>query len=885
MMKKEEIFSQVKKNFDSAGWTIERNGIRIQPDPYGGWQIVIISPDFEHRHTSERKKIALAGLEQIKIEWLELLTPGESEWAGPLPGELEIENLPLWPEALARGFQFEPGPSSFNLLSDIDDAIDLPVVVTFYSLRGGVGRSTALAYTAHILATSGRKVICIDMDLEAPGITSLFGKEKDVEEDQGLVHLLMALDQGEKPDISKHLIRVLDSEELYCLPSGRIDANYARLLRFIDPESWYREERNPLRELLELLRSHLPFTPDVILLDARTGFTQLSGPLLFDIADISFIVFFPHPQALTGTEALVKALLAAKTQRKKNGQPLCLSPEIRFLVSPIPASKAPEIFQRYKQRAINWISDWMSPWKNATSAGEDFFESEITHFVPYREAIATSDHVMIEEDAWRDYKVLADWIEAFLEKPEKLSITTNLVQEKTKILDSLRFSAGTAEQQEDFFQTFVETDLFAKALSPQFPLVMGRKGTGKTAIFRRLLEDKTLNTCIVTCPANFQEKNPLFLSAEGFQSIEEILNKYNAGWREFWNLLIGMAVYYSVSNRGYVLPKPSSPIPSQWLTSVPKSKLMIIEKIETFMNIPRFRLIAGEWLSLLDQKLPEDTFLLFDGLDTGFGSTDVERKRRNQALQGLLSLLNDTNGGLSHLKFKILLREDIWKTLKFENKSHFFGRMISLRWNDQESFFKVAIKQAIQNHDFKALLKSDYDSLKIESWGENQVKTAWNLLVGERMKGGKTAFTRNWTWKRLADGNDDHSPRYLLQLLHQAVEWEKMENGRNPYDRSIIRPRALEKVLHEVSERALSALRDEEFPELEPLMKILQDIGKTPLAARELNLETIHQAELIELAMEVGLLGIYEGDKDNIEKYKVPEIFRHALKMTRKGQM
>ncbi|MBK9032247.1 MAG: P-loop NTPase [Myxococcales bacterium] len=64
--------------------------------------------------------------------------------------------------------------------SELDDDLALPIVATFYSLRGGVGRSTALAYTAHILASRGKRVVCVDLDLEAPGLAALFGREDEV---------------------------------------------------------------------------------------------------------------------------------------------------------------------------------------------------------------------------------------------------------------------------------------------------------------------------------------------------------------------------------------------------------------------------------------------------------------------------------------------------------------------------------------------------------------------------------------------------------------------------------------------------------------------------------------------------------------------------------
>ncbi len=147
------------------------------------------------------------------------------------------------------------------------------------------------------------------------------------------------------------------------------------------------------------------------------------------------------------------------------------------------------------------------------------------------------------------------------------------------------------------------------------------------------------------------------------------------------------------------------------------------------------------------------------------------------------------------------------------------------------------------------------------------------------MRGGRTAFTRNWLWNRLADGNNDQSPRYVLQLLREAVSWEKTEQERNPYERSIVRPRAMIEVFPIISEQAVGALR-EEFGELEPLMQRLTEIGYTPTNADDLKIEN----SVVNLAREIGLLSIYEGTEENVKRYKVPDLFMHGLKMTRKGQ-
>lgn len=278
-----------------------------------------------------------------------------------------------------------------------------------------------------------------------------------------------------------------------------------------------------------------------------------------------------------------------------------------------------------------------------------------------------------------------------------------------------------------------------------------------------------------------------------------------------------------------------------------------------------------------------DTSIVLDGLDTRFGNQSEERQRRRRSIEGLFSAWMDTATSLTSIKFKILLREDIWRQLTFENKSHLFGQTKKLEWRDQAEYIKVAVKQAVSSSEtFRRLLEHQGILAidRIDDWPEGETYRAWQVLVGERMRGGRTAFTRNWIWSRLADGNWDHSPRFLLQLLHEAVPWEQREQQRSPYGASLIRSRALIDCLHAVSDEAKNALV-EEFPELNELLARLAILGRTPVLAEDL--EESGSGESIDLAREIWLLAVYEERDGEIRRYKVPEIYRLALGMTRSG--
>jgi len=868
-MNRHEVITRIRQNLEQSG--IRADKISVQADPYGGWNIAVISPAFEGLSEKDRRSKCLAGLDHLAIEWLELLTPIEAEWAGPLPGEIEPEQLPLWPESLARSRMSDrPG---VVVLSDLDEDIEPPVVTTFYSLRGGVGRSTALAYSARILAARRRKVVCVDMDLEAPALPVLLGCESEVEDNQGVVDLLIALDQGLTPDFAQHLLPVTSAENLFVVPAGRVSAGYARNLRFVNPSAWYREQRNPLRLLLNGLRNNLPFAPDVILLDARTGMTDLSGPLLFDLADIAIVVFFPHPQAQRGTELLARSLLNTISSRELSEQ-RPVAPELRFLVSPVPTTKSREVIHRYQRRPLEWIDEWLEE-INVRRQENDLapiLAEEITHFVRYREDVATSDLVGKDQDIWRTFEPVAEWIERFIPVRAEPLIEASTETLKRRVLKELQFSVGTAEQQEKLINDFVQTANVQEALSPDIPLVLGRKGTGKTAIFRYLSESPETNSVVVHAPAGLAASQGWLLSADGFDEVDKVISKTNLEWRHFWMLYVGVAIeQHKVLN----IQRPGH------LSGIDFSAQMaIIQAFEATAQTPRGALLLAGWLRSIDRAVGEQIYLLLDGLDTGFGSTEEGRDRRQRSIEGLFGAWMDVGQNLGNLRFKILLREDIWRQARFDNKSHLYGRSVRLQWANQTEFLKVPLKQAMRSPAFKehkVLLR--VEGTRVDDWSESSVRNAWNVLVGERMKGAGTTYTRNWVWNRLADANEDHSPRYLLQLFYEAVQWERNEEMRTPYEKAFVRPRALIRCLPKVSEEALEALQ-EEFSELDPLLEKLRSIGRTPISAADLQ----EYQHLLSLAREVGLLAVYEEREDEVLRYKVPDLYRYGLKMTRKGQ-
>lgn len=159
--------------------------------------------------------------------------------------------------------------------------------ITFYSYKGGVGRTLALANVAIYLSRFGQNVCIMDFDLEAPGLHYKFPQHiRSTDIKSGLVDIIYEFIEGKVvPDslerFSKIIISSLESQGgIRLIPAGNVlSADYWRKLASIDWHCFFYEEGSEgvpfFLELKERIENE--FKPDFLLIDSRTGITEMSG--------------------------------------------------------------------------------------------------------------------------------------------------------------------------------------------------------------------------------------------------------------------------------------------------------------------------------------------------------------------------------------------------------------------------------------------------------------------------------------------------------------------------------------------------------------------------------------------------------------------------------
>ena len=219
------------------------------------------------------------------------------------------------------------------------------MIVTFYSYKGGVGRSMAMANVADILAHRGARVLMIDFDLEAPGLEQYFEVPQDsARAHPGLMDLLTAFKQAlavgggraDFRDVERYILPIYPQPlpgggTLDLMPAGKregadLDA-YATAVRSFDWQDFYFNWEGEL--FFEWLREQLTKDRyDLVLVDSRTGVTEMGGICSYQLADQVVMLCAANRQNVRGTRNVAEDFLSTPvmSRRKHRGLDLLVVP-------------------------------------------------------------------------------------------------------------------------------------------------------------------------------------------------------------------------------------------------------------------------------------------------------------------------------------------------------------------------------------------------------------------------------------------------------------------------------------------------------------------------------------------------------------------------------
>jgi MinD-like ATPase involved in chromosome partitioning or flagellar assembly len=178
-----------------------------------------------------------------------------------------------------------------------------PAIISFFSFKGGVGRTSTLVATALTLARNGHRVAIIDLDLEAPGLATIFSP--DNANNLGVIDYLLEKNiQGDDWKLRTSLIGINeqsllgdDGEPLKLMPAGTVDNNYLEKLARLDFQNLVDGELESAAKPL-----------DFILMDARAGFHDIGGLAISNLSHGVVIFGTQSRQSWAGLTHVIRHL-------------------------------------------------------------------------------------------------------------------------------------------------------------------------------------------------------------------------------------------------------------------------------------------------------------------------------------------------------------------------------------------------------------------------------------------------------------------------------------------------------------------------------------------------------------------------------------------------
>ncbi|MFF2730392.1 FxSxx-COOH system tetratricopeptide repeat protein [Streptomyces sp. NPDC058008] len=217
-------------------------------------------------------------------------------------------------------------------------------IVTFYSYKGGTGRTMALANTAWILAANGKRVLAVDWDLEAPGLHRFFHPFLDpstLGATTGVIDLITeyawaATNPAQRADdwhrdyarIQPHAVSLTPESLGWEFPrggtldfvsAGRQNREYSATVSTFDWDNFY--DRLGGGHFFDALRDDMKTNYDYVLIDSRTGLSDIADICTVHLPDVLVDCFTLSDQSIDGA-----ASVARQIAERYTGRPISIFP-------------------------------------------------------------------------------------------------------------------------------------------------------------------------------------------------------------------------------------------------------------------------------------------------------------------------------------------------------------------------------------------------------------------------------------------------------------------------------------------------------------------------------------------------------------------------------
>lgn len=222
--------------------------------------------------------------------------------------------------------------------------------VTFYGIKGGVGRSTALVNWAWHLAGQGKKVLVFDLDLESPGVSSSLLPSSYLP-DYGIVDWFVEDGVGQSTVVESEMLGTSPLAqglvgEIKVVPAyGSKTGDYLPKLARCYSEfsgtnsvSWAERLQKMVEQFEEMEN------PDVVILDSRAGLHDIAAVLATRMDADTLLFSVDTPQTWMGYSLLFK-------HWHNHPQVQSFRERLQIVASMVPETGRDDYLQSFKEHA------------------------------------------------------------------------------------------------------------------------------------------------------------------------------------------------------------------------------------------------------------------------------------------------------------------------------------------------------------------------------------------------------------------------------------------------------------------------------------------------------------------------------------------------------
>lgn len=736
-------------------------------------------------------------------------------------------------------------------------------VIAFHSYKGGVGRTLSLlafakAWTNVFEGKSNGKLLIIDSDIEAPGMTWI--QDSLPEDTFSYLDLLSLIQDNEMIErtVELTLPKIVSSTITIESNKSKIDHYFLPTYRYINqlldlyakPDTIVngKNKEYALAEILSKIGSRLGV--GAVLVDLRAGVSELSAPILLDPRVRKYIVTSTSKQSISGTKIILNFLTKGLTIKEDT-----LLPNI--IINMIPDNMSSEEKTEMYSFLLNDISI-------QEEDADSLFDNIVTELPFASELIHTTsmDQILNNLNDRDMYIRIKQLVAQNYEKIEHTIQNGNLhIADRDAILAQIRNIASEqiAAEGNSKFDLMMTAPL--RNLGKQFAngmpttIIMGAKGSGKTFLFGKMIEACDWNSFFSKLDfSQVNDKNAFFFpllatknSINMTSSLKACINRINSS---IHSADISEEIYLmngtTINNRRSI---------SDWRSYWERL-------ITTSFNPNCFSFAEME-----DKLKKENKKIVFviDGLEEWFQDTSKSISEKDAIASLCQEIVPWIRSTCTYIGIIVFLRRDLAQNairVNFEQFRKSYEKT-ELKWSSNEALRLAVwlVKQADENFykeevDISSASQSVIDQHLIDLWGLKLGKPSSN-----------EAYSSRWILAALSDFNGQLQARDIIRFL----EYASVDSSKKPsYDDRLLMPADIKKAVQDCSTDKMKEIK-EEYKSLSPIFKKLETLPESkktlPLRLTDAELTSFEEASLTQ----EGYL------KRDGEAYYFPEIVRHAL--------